>query len=143
MRTHTSWDLPVLRADGVDVKRQQVPEGCRPPLRCSGTTGELICTLSQPSLSRKLARKETAAGGPRRTVGKREGGGRVAGQDYGSAHTPAVAAVGTNLNVFSLITSTRFAVVGASPQLIKVVLSNHRKRQWCVFFFFFLKIGTR
>lgn len=45
-----SWDLPVLSADGVAVKRQQVRGGCRPPLRCSGTTGVLICTLSQPSL---------------------------------------------------------------------------------------------
>lgn len=76
-----------------------MPEGCRPPLRCSGTTGELICTLSQPSLSRNLAGKETAAGGRRRTDGKREGGGRVAGQDYGSVHIPSVAAVCTYFNV--------------------------------------------
>lgn len=48
--SQTSWDLPVLCADDVAVKTQQVQGGCRPPLRCSGTTGVLICTLSQPSL---------------------------------------------------------------------------------------------
>lgn len=76
-----------------------MPVGCRPLLRCSGTTGELIGTLSQPSLSRNLAGKETAAGGPRRTDGKGEGGGRVAGLDYGSVHGPGVAAVCTSFNV--------------------------------------------
>lgn len=50
LRAQTSWDLPVLCAAGVAVKTQQVRGGCRPPLRCSGTTGVLICTLSQPSL---------------------------------------------------------------------------------------------
>lgn len=70
-----------------------MPGGCRPPLRCSGTTGELICTLSQPSLSRNLAEKETAAGGPRRTEGKREGGGWVGGQDNGFVHIPSGAAL--------------------------------------------------
>lgn len=73
-RAHTSWDLPVLYADGVGVKRQQVPGGCRPPFRCSGTRGELICTLSQPSLPRNLAGKETAAGGPTETHRREEGG---------------------------------------------------------------------
>lgn len=48
--SQTSWDLPVLYADDAAVKRQQVRGGCWPPLRCSGTRGVLIYTLSQPSL---------------------------------------------------------------------------------------------
>lgn len=50
MYAPSSGDLPVLCADDVVVKRQQVRGGSLPPLRCSGTTGGLICTLSQPSL---------------------------------------------------------------------------------------------
>ena len=44
------FDLPVLCADGVVVKRQQVRGGYLPPFCCSGTRGASICTLSQPSL---------------------------------------------------------------------------------------------
>lgn len=86
-RAHTSWDLPVLYADGVGVKRQQVPGGCRPPFRCSGTRGELICRLSQPSLPRNLAGKESAAGG-RTERDAPKGRGRVVGGLQGRTTAP-------------------------------------------------------